>query len=434
MTARKEHPGEAVYPRDHLSIIRHEQRFRDFMRELIKSIVLKGNLTCFANIIYKYSFVNPDRTGICAGFGALFPITVFRVCIVAKIFVSEIQPNQEIASAFAVAEKQLRTARNGTSFLTLKLTDKTGEITGRIWERASESFDSIPARRVVFVRGRSETYRDELQLNILDFHPVKTADIDPYDFLPVSPSDPGALLDRLKALVSGIKDKACGQLLKSLFKDRILVNRFRTAPAAKSMHHACLGGLLEHTAAVTELAARIADLYPFLDRDLLITGAILHDIGKIDEFVYDLCIDYSDEGRLLGHMVLGVNIIEEKLRGLKNFPSEKALLLKHLVLSHHGEAEFGAVKVPMTREAFVLNFADDLDAKMNALTRMIAEPKGDDKAWTAYQPIFNRFFFRGSSPEAGAKKGNRSNEADEAEKGVQLNLWDRMASNGKPDA
>ncbi len=355
---------------------------------------------------------------------------VFRLSIVAKTFISEILPNQEVATAFVVAEKQLRTARNGTSFLTLKLIDKTGEIMGRVWEKAAELSDSIPVRSAVFLRGRSETYRDELQLNILEAHTMKTSDIEPADFLPASPADPGALLDRLKALASGVKDKSCSLVLKSLLKDRALLNRFRTAPAAKSIHHAYLGGLLEHTTAVAELVVEIAKLYPFLDRDLLITGAVLHDVGKVDEFVYDLCIDYSDEGRLLGHMAMGVSILEEKLMGLKGVVPEKAMLLKHLILSHHGEAAFGAVKVPMTREAFVLHFADDLDAKMNMLTRLISEPRTENEAWTAYQPIFERFFFKGRTPRE-ATPGEAPDA--EADKCVQLNLWGGKVPAGKPE-
>jgi 3'-5' exoribonuclease len=340
---------------------------------------------------------------------------------VAKPFVQEILPNMEVAGAFVVTDKQLRTARNGMPFLTLKLADKTGEMTARIWERAVESAECILKNSVVFVRGRSEVFRDELQLHIQEVVPLPRKDFDPSDFLPVCPHDTRVLLDKLQRMASSVKRRSLQRLLKHILQDAELMGRFTVAPAAKSMHHAYLGGLLEHTVSVTVLVSEISSLYPELDRDLLIVGAILHDIGKIHEFAYDVCIDYSDAGRLLGHMVLGVEILENKLRGLRNFPLEDALLLKHLILSHHGETEYGAVRLPMTREAFALHLADDLDAKMNGINRILSESSGANEAWTAYQSMYDRFFFRGL-PRAEEEPASPAAEPA-ADRGVQLNIW-----------
>ncbi|GLI34539.1 CRISPR-associated endonuclease Cas3'' [Desulforhabdus amnigena] len=345
----------------------------------------------------------------------------------AKIFIADIQPSQEVATSFVLTDKQIRTARNGTNFLTLKLVDRTGEITGRVWEKADEVARTISTGSAVFVNGRSETFRDELQLQVQQIFPIPATEVDPADFLPVCPVDPEILLEKLKKIVGKIKRRSLVQLMRQILRDRELMERFKLAPAAKSMHHAYLGGLLEHTAAVAELASRISEHYPGLDRDLLIVGAILHDIGKIEEFVYDLSIDYSHSGRLLGHMILGVQILEEKLSTLKNFPGEEALLLKHLILSHHGDAQFGAVKLPMTREAFVLHFADDLDAKMNTLTRIMEDCKNGDETWTAYQPLFDRFFFRGLPSNEGETP--MSCPESEEEKGVQLSIWPQERRN-----
>lgn len=345
----------------------------------------------------------------------------------SKIFVADIQPNEDVTSTFVLADKQLRTARNGTAFLTLKLVDKTGEITARIWERAEETGRILSTGGAVFVQARSQTYRDEMQLQIQRIRPVPAAEIDPSDFLPTGPIPPETLLEQLRKIAAGIKTRSLGQLVRHLFMDRDLMERFKRAPAAKSMHHAYLGGLLEHTTAVARLVSHISEHYSDLNRDILIVGAILHDMGKVDEFVYDFSIDYSHAGRLLGHMILGVQILEEKLAGLKNFPAEESLLLKHLILSHHGDAQFGAVKLPMTREAFVLHFADDLDAKMNTLTRIMQDSRSGDKAWTAYQPVFDRFFFRGLPPDSMEAPGMGCEP--EEEKGVQLSLW----SSGKKD-
>jgi len=352
---------------------------------------------------------------------------------VAKIFISEIQPNQEVATSFIVTEKQLRVARNGTQFLTLKLVDKTGEITGRIWERAEEIAQTISAKGVVFLRARSETFREELQLQIQEISPVSVSEIDPSDFLPVCPLSTEILFEKLKKLTGGIKRRSLHQLMVHIFGDRELVGQLKRAPAAKAMHHAYLGGLLEHTVSVVGLVSQICKNYSDLDRDLLIAGAVFHDLGKIHEFVYDLYIDYSNAGRLLGHMVLGVRILEEKIDALKSFPEEDALLLKHLILSHHGQVELGAVRLPMTREAFVLHFADDLDAKMNSLTRILSESKGADDAWTSYQPLFERFFFKGL-PQAAENSLAAPADLPEEDQGVQLSLWQQMEKKRKADA
>jgi 3'-5' exoribonuclease len=340
---------------------------------------------------------------------------------VAKTFVKDIQPNQEVSSSFVVAEKQLRTARNGTPFLTLKLVDKTGEIVGRIWEKAAEAADALPSRGVVFVRGRTEKFRDELQLQIQEFSPLSLKEIDPADFLPVSPLSSSMLMERLGKSIANLKKRPLQRLMKHLLGDTQLMERFKLAPAAKSMHHAYLGGLLEHTVSVVELVSRICDLYADLDRDILIVGAILHDIGKVEEFSYDLFIDYSHAGRLLGHMILGVQILDEKIRTMRGFPVEEALLLKHLILSHHGEERFGAVRLPMTREAYVLHHADDLDAKMNSLTRILSDSRETAAAWTPYQPMYERFFFRGL-PHAGEESPPFETKPAQECSG-QLSIW-----------
>jgi 3'-5' exoribonuclease len=261
-----------------------------------------------------------------------------------------------------------------------------------------------------------------LQLQIQEIFPLSGNEINPSDYLPVCPADIDTLFDKLKKIVSSVKRRPLQQLMRAMASDRELMNRFKLAPAAKSMHHAYLGGLLEHTVSVAGLASQICKHYPDLDRDILIVGAVLHDIGKVDEFVYDLCIDYSHEGRLLGHIMLGSQIFENKIGSLKNFPVEDRLLLKHMILSHHGQVEFGAVRVPMTREAFVLHYADDLDAKMNSLTRILSEGKEGNDPWTSYQPLFERFFFRGLPP-AEAESSLPPESRSEEEKGIQLSIW-----------
>jgi len=326
-------------------------------------------------------------------------------------FISELkQPNLEIASLFVAAEKQLRTARNGSVFLDLKLLDKTGEISGKMWEKADEASGAFQSGDIVYLKARTELYRDKIQLSISEIMPVPAGAYDPADFLPVCPHDREVLFERLGKLVAGMAEGPARLLCEAILTDASLMTCFKLAPAAKSMHHAYIGGLLEHTVSVITLVYRICNHYPDLDRELLIAGAFLHDIGKIEEFVYDTHIDYSDAGRLVGHMVLGTQIVQDKICGIEDFPAETSLLLKHLILSHHGEAQFGAVKLPASREAFALHLADDLDAKMNAISRILAKSGEDDGSWTGFQTIFGRHFFRGfpkqnengiSGPEAG---------------------------------
>jgi len=347
---------------------------------------------------------------------------------VAKIFIAELKPNQEVSSSFVVADKQLRVTRGGASFITLRLVDKTGEVVGRIWDKADEWDQLIPVGEAASVTGRCETYKGELQLNIRQIQSLERHEVDPADFLPVCPLDLGALYQQLKRMVASLRNPPLRRLMQAILDDRPLMDRFKRAPAAKSMHHAYLGGLLEHTVSVATLAGLMAKHYVELNRELLMVGAILHDIGKIDEFTYDLAIDYSDSGRLLGHMILGLQIVEDKIRAIGSFPSDQAIVLKHLILSHHGEHEFGAVKLPMTREAFVLHFVDDLDAKMNTLKRIVDQPGDAGPTWSAYQPALQRFIFRGTPQpldEGAAEDGS-------VDMGVQqLSLW-RRDTVGKP--
>jgi len=313
---------------------------------------------------------------------------------VPKLFISELEPNLEIASLFVASEKQLKTARNGTVYLDLKLMDKTGEVNGKMWEKAADASAGFRSGDIVYLRARTELYKEKIQLNISEIMPVPAGAYDPADFLPVCPYDRDVLFERLSKLVGGMGEGFLRLLCEAVLADPEIMTRFKLAPAAKSMHHAYIGGLLEHTVSVITLIYRICNHYPDLDRDLLISGAFLHDIGKIEEFVYDTHIDYSDAGRLVGHMVQGAQIVEDKIRGIEGFPAETSILLKHLILSHHGEAQFGAVRLPASKEAFALHLADDLDAKMNAIDRILAS-SGEDGAWTGFETIFGRHFFRG---------------------------------------
>ena len=209
--------------------------------------------------------------------------------------IADIEPNQDVVGTFAVEEKQLRTAKNGKPFLTLKLRDKTGTITTRLWENAEETAQRLAGHRVVRIQGRSELFRNELQVHLHTVQPVRETDLNPSDFLPVCPKDIHTLWQELRALLQGLTKKPHQTLVQFFLDDEDLMKRFGTAPGAKSVHHAYLGGLLEHTLAVMRLTTLIADQYPALDREVLLLGAFLHDMGKVQEYTYDLVVDHSDE-------------------------------------------------------------------------------------------------------------------------------------------
>lgn len=313
-----------------------------------------------------------------------------------KRFIADLQENERFDSSFLVKAKTLGKTRSGNPFLRIRLGDQTGETEGRIWERALEFDQGFSVNDVVRVRARVERYQDKLQLNISDIERIDPEEVDPTLFLPKSPHDVSELWQQFEDLAGQVKNRHLQRLLQSFLLDRTFVEQMKQAPAAKSMHHAYLGGLLEHTVSVTRLMGRICDHYPRLDRDLLITAAILHDIGKLEEFSYQMHLDYTDAGRLLGHVVLGVQRVQEKIDKLEGFPPTLSLTLQHLMVSHHGEYEFGAPKRPKTLEAFALHYADDLDAKMNHLASLLDNEKESPSHWTPFQQVYDRFVFKGT--------------------------------------
>jgi len=219
--------------------------------------------------------------------------------------------------------------------------------------------------------------------------------VDPSDFLPATSRDTGQMLRRLQSLTQTIHTDCLRRLIDAFWADEVFVSAFRAAPAAKLMHHACIGGLLEHTLSMTILADKVADHYGGIDRDLLLAGCVLHDIGKIREFDYDTRIEYSDEGRLVNHIVIGVSMIEEKISSIPDFPVKTALMLKHLIVSHHGCREFGSPEPPKTLEAVLLNYVDEIDAKINGIRDFMRtqDPQSD---WTGFYGPLERFFYKGS--------------------------------------
>ena len=313
-----------------------------------------------------------------------------------EIYLQDIKPGDKITSSFLVAEKNMAFSQKGSAYLNVRLKDKTGEIDGKVWDNAMALDQVFKKGDIVYMEGRAQTHRNALQISIIAIKPCAPQDVEPSDYLPVSKIDSTAMFQDILAYIDTISSEPIKKLLTAFFYDEKTADLFRRAPAAKGFHHIYLGGLLEHTLSVVRLLDHAANHYSQLNRDLLIAGGILHDIGKIYEFSYDGLIAYSDEGRMIGHLVMGVEMIDKKIESIPDFPAQLALKLRHIILSHHGELEFGSPKRPKTLEALVIHFMDDLDAKVNAFESFVAADAANaDSDWTTYNRFFERYLYKG---------------------------------------
>ena len=279
--------------------------------------------------------------------------------------------------------------------MTLKLRDRSGEVEGRLWDRVDEMSARFAKDDFIRVTGKASVYMGKMQLVLQDLERLEDSAVDLADFLPVSTRSVDAMVEQLRSVVAGLDDPHLRGLMEAFLTDSGFMAGYTRAPAAKAMHHVYLGGLLEHSLAVAALAADICARYPDINRDLLVVGALLHDVGKVEELRYKRSFEYTDAGKLLGHIVIGVELVEARLRHLPDFPPELAVLLKHLLLSHHGQYEFGSPKRPKTMEAVILNFLDDLDSKINGVRTHIEKEPDSDSSWTQYHRLYDRYFHKG---------------------------------------
>lgn len=311
-----------------------------------------------------------------------------------KIFVSDIKERDQVDTVFLVKEKITAMAKNGKPYLTLRLMDKTGEVEAKVWDNIDSLTATFERDDFVAVRSKASVYLGKMQLVIAELKRVPETEVALADFLPKAARDIQEMEAELAALLATIGDPQLKRLLTAFFDDPAFMAGYRTAPAAKGMHHVYLGGLLEHSLAVARLVDRIVPLYEGLNRDLLIAGALLHDAGKVREMTYLRSFDYSDEGKLLGHITIGVEMVHEKIAAIAGFPPELAMLLKHMLLSHHGQYEFGSPKRPKTLEATILNYLDDLDSKINGIRTHIGKEPENHSRWTAYHRLYDRYFYK----------------------------------------
>ena len=312
-----------------------------------------------------------------------------------NVFVKDLRAGEAVKSTFLVTEKSTAFTQKGAPYINLRLRDRTGDIDGKVWDNAAVLEKLFKRGDVVYITGRAVSYRNALQITVSEVTKVDGTDIHPEDYAPVSKEDINGMFESVAGYVETIEDPWLRALLEAFFADDSCVTRFKKAPAAKGFHHAYIGGLLEHTLSTVRLLDMVARHYPTIRRDLLITGGILHDIGKIAEFNFDGIIDYSTEGRLVGHIVMSVEMLDAKIVGIENFPPALAMEIKHILVSHHGETEFGSPKRPKTVEALVIHMMDDLDAKINAFQEFIEGSAETDSDWTAFHRFFERFIYKG---------------------------------------
>lgn len=312
-------------------------------------------------------------------------------------FVVDLSDGQVVVSHFLVREKEIRTSvRTGTSWLQLALVDRTGAICGKMWENFTPLVQTFECDDVIQIRGRVKLFNGQKELTLEQIVPALERDYELSDFLPHTKHDIEKMYAEVRAAVAGVRNPCLKQLLSSFVDDPVLAPRFKRAPAAMTMHHAFIGGLLEHVVSLLGLARAVSAHYPELDSDLLVAGAILHDIGKTEELRYARGIDYSTEGRLLGHIIIGMQMIHERIKAIPGFPPQLAVLLEHLIVSHHGTHEFGSPALPQTREAVALHFIDDIDSKMGTMrmTMDMAEAIASSSLWTDRNPSLRRALLR----------------------------------------
>jgi len=309
-------------------------------------------------------------------------------------YVSSLKPGETVDDVFVLSEKSLSHKKDGKNYLNLTFMDRTGTLKGVLWENVEDTVDRISAGDYVQVKGSVSEYRGTLQLVVRTVIRSAAENVEPADFLPVTTRNIDAMFEKLLQITDTLKTPCFHDLFKLFWADTEMVRLFKAAPAAKKMHHAYIGGLLEHTLSMAILVDRLAGHYTGVDRDLLLTGAILHDIGKIREFEFSSYIDYTSEGRLLSHIVIGLQIIDEKMKLIKDFPEEQAVLLKHLVVSHHGVKEFGSPELPKTVEAVLLNHIDEIDSKVKGIREFMAS-EDPNASWTSFHKMLNRHFYMG---------------------------------------
>ena len=300
----------------------------------------------------------------------------------AHIFINEIQPGATIDGIYMINQPVLRSTTRGDLYIAMYVSDKSGRVNGRIWQATEELYNSLPKEGFANIKGRSEVFQNALQIVADHITTVPAEKVDINDYLPRTGKDVRRMFEETTKIVSEIKNPFLKALIKEFLSDKELMKNFCKAPGGTANHHSFIGGLLEHTHNMLNVAKAMLPFYPQLQSDLVLAGIFLHDMGKTEELSYDMAFGYTDSGQLLGHITLTINMVEEKAAAIE---VDKEILesLEHIILSHHGQYEFGSPKLPMTAEAFLISYLDNIDAKINQVTEKIENEPGESN-WTGF--------------------------------------------------
>jgi 3'-5' exoribonuclease len=298
--------------------------------------------------------------------------------------------NQTFDTHFVVAAKQVKNKKDGAPYLALTLADRSGQIDAKMWDNCAEAIATIEQDDFVKARGLLNKYNNKFQFTIHKIRKCDESEVDPGDFLPKTTKNIDELWARLGDYVDSFTDPHLKALLQLFMADQEIAHAYRTAPAAKTLHHAFIGGLLDHVLSLMGLCELVMQNYPNINRDLVLTGVFLHDIGKIHELGYARSFSYTTKGQLLGHIIIVLEMLHEKIAQIEDFPEELKILVEHLIISHHGQLDFGSPKVPMFPEALLLHYCDDLDSKMEAMRAQFERESLSDSVWTSYNPSLGR--------------------------------------------
>lgn len=335
----------------------------------------------------------------------------------SRRFVQQFKDGEALEEVYLVTDKQLRANRNGNLYLQIELRDRTGAISARLWNAGEHLFRSFDVGDFILARGKVQLFQGALQVILSQIERAEVERIDLSDFLPHTEHDVSKLLDRLRGTLMRLANPHLRALVECFLMDEQFVRSFCQVPAGVRNHHAYLGGLLEHVVTLLDAADRVLPLYPDLDRDLLLMGIFLHDIGKVRELSFGKVFAYTDEGQLIGHLVIGVEMLNEKAARVPDltgepFPAELLLRLKHMILSHHGTYEFGSPRLPMTPEAIALHHLDNFDAKVHTFTRDIREDPNQRSSWTPFNQSLQRRLFKGAVEGAEDVNGTGAEPTD----------------------
>jgi 3'-5' exoribonuclease len=300
------------------------------------------------------------------------------------------QENQTITSNFVVATKLIKNKKNGEFYLALILADRTGQLQANMWDNVADALHAFEQDDFIKVKGLIQKYNGRWQLTIHKIRKLGEHEVDYTDYLPTTSKDIEQLWRTLSEFVGSFQNAWLKQLVEAFMADEPIATAYKSAPAAKTLHHAYIGGLLDHVVSLFTVCDLASRNYPQVNRDLLLTGAFLHDIGKIHELTYQRSISYTTKGQLLGHMIIELEMLHQKIAGIPGFPDELKILIEHLIISHHGQYEFGSPKLPMFPEALMLHYLDDLDSKMESMRAQFERDRDLETPWTSYNPSLGR--------------------------------------------